>query len=360
MLLLLSSASRKRYKNDVLRCLSAPVGGRLQFRYSIDLVAQNVLDHPALYHEKEAIVCAVELDETKSPCPLRPVRIVKIERMQIAGSTLVVNFQMLGVPNSAVRKDFSTRVETKAQGISPRATNISKKEAGKWCFAVGDFNASPSDSNRVEDWEEVVCHLRGDPSYQNEPIFWTVFDIYKGVPDENREVAQLRPWVETIVPNEHYTMQVYVYHPQMDLSLPQGMQLSLTTEPEITTSYPLDIDIDSPYDIKRWSFRFAGQSIFGDSSGWLMIGTTLRPQNKGDVVAPPEWSVHMPLTIKFSWMKFLAATAVAGSLIAVAPIIGICTQEKLSDRAKFILSAVAIVAGIGAALVGRLGISKGW
>jgi hypothetical protein len=49
MLMLLSSCKRKRYRDDILRCLAAPKGTRVQFRYTQDIIEESIWEKPSLY-----------------------------------------------------------------------------------------------------------------------------------------------------------------------------------------------------------------------------------------------------------------------------------------------------------------------
>ncbi len=54
MFLLLSSAARPRYREDILRCVAAPVGGTIQFRYQKKWIACDSLKS---LNGKDGLVC---------------------------------------------------------------------------------------------------------------------------------------------------------------------------------------------------------------------------------------------------------------------------------------------------------------
>src|ERR1039458_5725546 len=92
MLILLSSWHRPRYKEDILRCLAAPLGAEIQFRYDLKWVAHSILEKirrgDNVGYDK-ALVCF--LDHTQQGVqPLLPVRSVDIKKIREHGSTITV------------------------------------------------------------------------------------------------------------------------------------------------------------------------------------------------------------------------------------------------------------------------------
>ena len=85
MLILLSSALRPRYKDDILRCLAAPPGTKLRFRYEDRLIEPSLRDGRKT---GEAIVCFLdEKTAGTSEAFLIPIRAVVIEKINVHGTT---------------------------------------------------------------------------------------------------------------------------------------------------------------------------------------------------------------------------------------------------------------------------------
>src|SRR5882757_1279279 len=94
MYFLISSSKRKRYRDDILRCLALPIGTRVQFRYAKALVSENMVEHPDRVRGCEALVCSVDLDIVSVPCTLIPVRIVTIENLYLHGSSVTLTLRV--------------------------------------------------------------------------------------------------------------------------------------------------------------------------------------------------------------------------------------------------------------------------
>jgi hypothetical protein len=62
MFVLLSSGAQKRYRDDILRCMAAPVGSIIQFRYNREIVGKSILQKPDAVHGKQGIVCNLDLE----------------------------------------------------------------------------------------------------------------------------------------------------------------------------------------------------------------------------------------------------------------------------------------------------------
>src|SRR5262245_8496653 len=90
MLILLSSSRRKRYRDDILRCLAAPIGTQVQFRYSEKLVEHPIWERPDQFEGKPGLVCSVDLSTVGRACPIVPVRWVTVEKIYQHGTTMSV------------------------------------------------------------------------------------------------------------------------------------------------------------------------------------------------------------------------------------------------------------------------------
>src|SRR5262245_6449097 len=133
MFLLLSSAARPRYREDILRCLAAPVGATVQFRYQKKWIAEH---SPNSLSGKEGLDCFVGDAETGYQ-PLTPVRHVTIEHASAHCTTVSLSLKMDDFA-FAQTEVFTNQVASHARPYHPQKEN--GKLDGKWLFPVNSAN----------------------------------------------------------------------------------------------------------------------------------------------------------------------------------------------------------------------------
>src|ERR1022692_4676930 len=94
MYILLSSGAQKRYRDDILRCMAAPFGAVIQFRYGRSIVEDSIVNATYRMHGQSALVCSLNVERTfqeeGGEHAVIPVREVVIDRVWSVGSTIVV------------------------------------------------------------------------------------------------------------------------------------------------------------------------------------------------------------------------------------------------------------------------------
>src|SRR5260370_772204 len=163
MYILLSSAATPRYKQDILRCLAAPLGAKVQFRYAKKYVAENILEQIQKGPNKtkalgEGIVCFVNT-EPPGVSPLLPVRKVEIKAVVVHGSTISLTLRMQDFA-LADPTEFTNAVGAVADNVSPRK-NDQGNPVGKYLFSIPDPQQKQavqglSIGQTVALWERIV------------------------------------------------------------------------------------------------------------------------------------------------------------------------------------------------------------
>lgn len=357
MLIMLSSCKRKRYRDDVLRCLAAPKGGKIQFRYSKKIVSDPIWDDPRKYEGQSGLVCSVNLEVVGKSCPLVPVRAVIIDRIFIHGTTLSVSFTIDDLAFTEDIQRFTEEVSDKSDKQIPfniQEHSHAEGSTGLFFFELPDPIDNLSRENTIANWERITTTLYKQPGYSEEQFFWTVLGIRKTELDGVAERENFEQWKALVSRNKDYTLLIYVYHPLTDRWNPTTSRLALTSGVEISTSSPHDLVIDSPYDMRRWSFRISSEDGIAPKRAWIKIGPVV--QTGAD--ATPAWEIDLPLEVRFPWLSFVGSVIPLGLAIALPSVIAIWLQQNLTTNQRIGGIVSSIVLGFIAAVLTKLGIKK--
>ncbi len=139
MYILLSSGAQKRYRDDILRCMSAPVGAVIQFRYGMNIVGTSITGNPSTIRGQQALVCNLDVEHTvgsRGEHPVIPVRHVIIDRVWSTGSTIVVAIKMAGFAHATNMAKFREAFYTSPH--PPKNAPQAAEGGGLWCFHAPD------------------------------------------------------------------------------------------------------------------------------------------------------------------------------------------------------------------------------
>lgn len=114
MIVFLSSSSRPRYADDIIRMLALPHGGQMQFRYSAKWLADDVRARVpgAQLADEFALICFVADGTAANPYELVPVRFARIIRAEQVGTSYIVTLAAdafaTNVSDTALRSAMTT------------------------------------------------------------------------------------------------------------------------------------------------------------------------------------------------------------------------------------------------------------
>lgn len=361
MLILLSSGARKRYRDDVLRCLAAPKGSLVQFRYHKELVQDSIWAQPEKCHGQRGFVCSVNLEKKAEhdqapspPCKIVPVREIEVDLIEVHGDILTVSLRMLGFAKTADAATFTLDVDGRGSRVPrpPELARTTRGSSGKFFFEVGGEDTRLVQiSERIADWQDITRKLLDQPGYGGEPFFWTVLGLWRDTPKGGGS-ERIQEWQRKLEVNTNYVLAVHIYHPGTDGHKFEPSSLRLHTELEIRTGYPMDLRIDSPYDVKKWRFRIdVSESVFRQDA-WFTIG----PERPGQTHV--EWEIDLPVELMPNKLRLFGVASLTGLLLACPGILAAWTQDNLSVKTKWIVTGLAIAACVGGVIVARLGYKK--
>jgi hypothetical protein len=339
LLVLLSSAHSPRYREDILRCLAAPVGSEVQFRYDKQWIVEDLLEKVTPHLASGGVVgavCYIDLDG-EGVLTMIPVRAVEVTRIHMHGRSVSLVLKMGGI-HYADPTIFTKETFAASGSLSPQkhGVNIS----GKYFFEVSTMPSSLKTGFTVGDWEKAVTLLRDQPAFKDEPFYWTTIGILQegGAIDSNR----LGVWPEQPLTRE-FDVLIYHYLPKPSPRI--DSKLSVTGGGALEPSGPAEVDIDSRYDLKRWRFLPKPNS-YGSRETWLRIRTADR------------WNLDLRIRIKGPFGATLIKAVVAGTLIAIPTVVSAMTQKDITVTAKLWVAAVSLVAGVLAACAVVFSIEK--
>lgn len=337
-----------------------PKGTLLQFRYSREIVEPAVWSDPSKYEHQVGLVCSIDLSVMNRPCTLVPVRHVTIERIHRHGSTLSVLLRIGELAAVESLASFTDEVNNKSGGKVPSVRSKddqnqgtdAKGSTGYFFFNAGEVGLVTAGLSLTM-WEAITAHLYKQPKYKEEPFFWTVLALRRlDKPDTIVTRDTFVPWDERMMPGRDYSMVVYVFHPLRDKWDAKPYHLRLTSRPPMSTSYPLDQIIDSPYDTKEWRFRLEDPGLVGRSRGWFRLGPAISDSDD------PRWEIDLPIVVTFSWGGFWVTTVLLGVLLSAPAMIGIWSKAEGRLVEEIVSSIGALAFGIAAALVAAWRIPK--
>ncbi len=301
MYILLSSAYRPRYREDILRCLAAPIGAKIQFRYDLKWVHQEIKDDP---HSAsgEGLVCFVDNDATGT-LPMTPVRLVNILDVQRHGSTLSLTFAV-GDFAFAPANDFTRQLASHAGKLSP-----SKDDAGSitgcYFFRIGTPVANLKRASDLAIWEQTVDLVSQYPKFGTEEFFWAIIGVTKK--GDETSFDRFRRLPTELDSNSVYDVALYHYSPK-DMRSETRYCLSLRSGSALTAVTDESVVVDSRYDLKHFLVR-TESPLWSSDIGWLVIGV------------PGKWTVDLNFKVRASWLKSLGLVAIGGVLLAASNVI---------------------------------------
>jgi hypothetical protein len=324
VLFLLSSDARPRYKQDILRCLAAPIGSTVQFRYDKAHIPGDLfekLTSDAARFPMEGIVCSVA-SNGDGVLPIVPVRTVRVQKPRGHGDTISVTLTIDQVV-SADPAQFTSDLDKLSESKSPRIKEVGHNLEGCYFFEAETPGGTEVGSS-LSLWEQTVTTLREQHAYKDENFFWVALGIERTT--EPLDTSKLHVWPTAIDPRQEYRLLIYHFQPRGGPSPNSKMELSFGTL--LQSVAPPDTKIDSRYDLKSWWFSTSDNTQRPQPT-WLRIRTA------------DSWDLDLTLTVLASHWKPL----LSGVLVAVPAILALIPQD-LQLQTKFGLGVGCVAVGI--------------
>jgi hypothetical protein len=324
VLFLLSSDYSPRYKQDILRCLAAPRGSAVQFRYDKVHIPEDVLGkllNNATQFPLEGIVCSVA-SKGNGILPIVPVRKVRVQKPRVHGETISLQLivDQVVLADSA---EFTSDLDRLSNHKSPRIQEAGQSPEGYYLFEAAMPGKAEVGTN-VLIWERTVSALRQQHAYKDEPFFWVALGIEST--DQPLDTSELHPWPDLIGPRTEYRLLIYHFQPRGGARPDSKMEVTFGNFLQSVT--PPDTKIDSRYDLKSWWFSTSDNTQRTQPT-WLRIR------------AADSWEMDLTIKVEASYWR----PVVSGALVAVPAILALIPQH-LELQTKLVLGAGGVLVGI--------------
>lgn len=250
MLVFLSSGTRERYLDDIVRSMALPEGTDIQFRYSQSWISAGALEALRSGSARHEVALISYIDQSTNGTiyyvPCREAQVVETSQL---GSSVVVR---LRVGRFLSESDFDrVRLALDSNIDSPKWVGNDVK--GRWVLKQNDLTLDYAKPRDLVAWEVTVKELLKRNDFKARDFFFYVTRIGKGnsettVPDDGTYVLK---------PSIPYSISVYHFHPTGDSISAKSITLSPSTSDVTLFSVP-SAKVDSRYDMKRWNFDCQG------------------------------------------------------------------------------------------------------
>ena len=353
MIIFLSSSSRPRYADDIIRMLALPHGGQMQFRYSANWLADDVRSRVpgAQLADESALICFVADGTAANPYELVPVRFARIIRAEQVGTsyilTLAADAFATNLSDAALRAAMTTTDRIRLPNSAPAADEL-------YGFSA-DFDPRPHKRRSFDAFETTARTLSDHASFATEQTaFFSV-----------RNVSEIsgRSWFGTwaapsridqgafvLRTGKRYECQVYCLRlfenqPDPHGAKPPPKELALVAEANddsLQFASAKSSVIDSRYDVKRYVFA-AEPEVLRRVSGLRLF---LFAEDDADGQVRQDISLQMvfggSLVMAALRALFIGAAAAGPGMIAAN------ASGKLTSGTAIVMIALGSLAGIAA------------
>jgi len=209
ILYLFNSASRPTYKDNLYRILALPIGGVIQFRYTLDYsVPQDLRQELKGY---EALIVFVDRFSKKAYNyhPIRRGKVLEDNRIQ---NRLIIKCQLLDYCYTNDIEEFTKLLKKTIKGIPELRKRDSRITSDGFYVQLG---TRPGDAiiNDSERWHEIVDSIYQTPAFNSDP---TTF-LKLSVKSEKAKSLTLRgnDGVAFIKSDNTYSLEIFYYDPDM-------------------------------------------------------------------------------------------------------------------------------------------------
>jgi hypothetical protein len=347
MFILLSSGASPRYRQDILRAIAIPKGGRLQFRYDskwIEAKVRDLLSKNGARGTPALIVYIDQHDKTKVT-ELIPCRFATVVDVLCHGSTVSVILALEEIGHAEGLAAFNNELKSMCSTLPTWRPKGSI--SGTYWFDISQEPKTVARSTTLATWERIVEQIAERPDFADESFFYKVEGFYQ----IGRESSQSHErGIYELAAGREYELRIYHFHPKR---APEQTRLRLATASkslEFTTNPQLNLD--SRYDMKRARFK-AGRPSKTENSVLSVYRVTSDRQD-----ALGTWEIDLPFRINGSFWNTLGYGVLLGVLLAGPQVVAALSNPNLPASNVTAISIVSALLGLGAGIVAAFGLKR--
>ena len=355
MLLCLSSGATPRYRQDILRALSKPVGSGLRFRYGLGLIPESLKQDIDKTHLVGETACIAYLDRSNPQRPPQavPVRAATVVAAETFGDFCVFDFRL---DDYFVARDiaaFDADLRSAAGSLPKWDVANSNELTGKFCERLPRELTSLVTSTSVADWQHICKTLSKHDDFKSEPFFYRVESLQDV---DNDAPIPLANGIYKFAADTLFELRLLHYAPSLDTNKTSINDTSWivaeASEHALNFVTSARLAIDSGYDVKAVRMRAAPVARDVDS----MLTITRRLPAVGGVVSDPVWDFDLPLQVTRNVGKLVGQGALLGLLVACQGLVVIATNPQITDKIWPCL--FAVLAGLATGFVAVFNLRK--
>jgi hypothetical protein len=351
MLLFLSSGARTRYREDIVRTLALPPGGRLQFRYDLSIVDETVLNDTKSrkLHGQGALVCYLWSRIEGAAMEFVPCRAVEVTAAEIVGSSFVVVFKVGDYALLVDKSDFASSIEDESRAKLPRWEREGSKYKLRGLFAIAlkrepkiDFVAN---LDAFETIVKALCNF-SDFSVDTQQFFFVILGVARVTLNSvGQEVFQTVPMSQSgsyhLVSGEEYELKTYVFAPEASPTATiKETAIHIQSENKLV-EFPRakSREIDSEYDIKRFRF-LTDRSLFEIAASLILF------VHEEHAIAEGTRDIVIPVVFAGRWREGVARTVLIAAGSSIPAMIAASAAGNLGFWVGLLMFGAALATGI--------------
>ena len=347
MIVLLSSASRTRYSDDIIRILALPRGGQMQFRYANSWLSGDVRRQVprTMLAGSYALVCYLADGAAAVSHEIVPVRLVRIIRAEQVGSSYIFTIEaqdfVSGLDDAAIRSAASDADRAQLSGPATGSGTL---------FAfTADLDHRPHRDAGLVAFEATALALSAHaPFNRPETAFYTVLRVVrlsaKSWFNSWPRPSAIAQGAFDLASGQRYECEVYClrhYTPSADTPLPHLSLGVAATESTLDFASATRSPIDSKYDVKRFVFA-AAPDVLRRVSGFNLFLTSDPTSEQG------AQDITLPLIFRGSILIAALRALLIGIATAGPSMIAVNAAGKLNPDVATVVIALGVLAGAAA------------
>jgi hypothetical protein len=340
---MLSSGQRPRYRDDIIRVMALPMGGRLQFRYRQEHVAGAIFQQLGQNSLRGAQAMAAYLETSREgdPPEIVPCRFARIVDSEVEGEFAVARFEVCAFARVGDAIDIRQEVKNKLLDGSVLPDWKNGNLEGHFLLVLAGKPADCRPDPDPSAWQAIVANLGEHQDFRGCSFFYYLRAI---VQEGDSARLRLHDGRYVLKPDAIYRLDVVHYTPSTNAPGQQEVLGSIHVDlegPGIQRLTTRRLVVDSPYDIKHVAFRTIGETR--TQYALLSFARPAVAASGGEQTEQQDFEVV--LKVKGAWKRQLIVGLLIAVSLAVPRLVDFFPSAPWQAAAAYVLSGL-VTAGL--------------